>query len=237
MPCTTHSAAKPMEKEKEYVTVFLRETKGTDIIQIIRGMEDTIVQLQYAIEDETTVPVRFQQLFFGSKQIDVTATGNANTTLREIGICTNSPSLVLINDFPDTYLQVELIEFCGKTTCIDMTENSTIKQLQQAVTDKTGIPFCHQRLQFCYKPILKLVGIQDTSKVTLRDVGLSQKNKTVVMHGGFYGGVCSACLSATHNCKSTTCPRYSDLEGYYFVFFSAGWKLFELLISACSFLV
>ena len=175
-------------------------------------MDDTIVELQYAIEDETNVPPRFQQLFFGSQQIDATATGNDITTLREIGICANSPPVMLVNKEPDEYLQVELIEYCGKTTMIDMTTNSTIIQLQHAVTDKTGVPLCHQRLNFCCKRIDS--GIKDTSKATLRDVGISKQNNTVVMHGSFYGGcVCAGCGATDHRSDNTTCPNYAAMQG------------------------
>ena len=58
-PPLQHDSFKP--KKKKYVTVRLRETGGTGIIHILdMCMDDTIVELQYAIEDETNVPPRFQ---------------------------------------------------------------------------------------------------------------------------------------------------------------------------------
>ena len=205
-------AVKP--KKKKYVTVLLRETNGTGVIQMTgMCMEDTIVELQWAVEHATTIAPRLQELYFGSQRIDWTATGNAKITLREIGICANSPPLVLVNECPNEYLQVELIEYCGKTTMIDMTTTSTIIQLQHAVTDKTGVPVCHQRLHFCCKRIDG--GIKDPSKVTLRDVGISRQNKRVVMHGGFCGGggTCAGCGSNEHRSNNATCPNYAAMQG------------------------
>jgi Ubiquitin-like domain len=194
--------------------VILREINGPNktAVQIYISVAATVVELQYAIENETTIPPRFQRLYFGNQRCDVAFTNNLTATLSDVGICNSTEVVVLENELYDSYLQVELIEVCGKTTMMDLRTNTTIKQLQTAVYDKTGIPPLDQRLQFCAKRID--AGGVGTSTATLRDMGLTQQLKRVVMLGGLLGGSnCAGCGGDTHRSSNRLCPNYTAMQG------------------------